>query len=737
MACRPLAVLLLLLATEVQAQTRTYAIGPANGAIRIDGVIESHEWGGASPIDLPYETSPGDNIPAPVKTEALLAYDQSTLYVAIRAWDPDPKALRANLTDRDSAYQDDFAGIVVDTFNDQRRAFEFFVNPLGVQMDLTNADVDGGNEDDSWDAIWQSAGKIHGDRWEVEMAIPFSALRFRAIDGEQTWGLDIVRIYPRSQRRRIGLNVLNRNRDCYICQFSKLTGFRGIKPGNNIELAPTVTAHRTDARPVFPTQPIARGSFETDPGVTARWGITPNIILNAALNPDFSQIEADSPQLDVNNTFTLFFNEKRPFFLEGADFFETPLDAVYTRTISDPDWGFKMTGKEGKSGGGAFVAGDAVTNIIIPGAEESNAVTIAGENLSGVLRYRYDLGKNSTLGALVTSRSGDGYANHVAGVDGFFRFAQTNSISAQILTSQTEYPNALVTLYKQPSGSFGDLAARVRYRHDSRNWFAKASFDDIGTDFRADAGFMPRVDYRYADAGFQRTWWREKSHFSRFFWGADWDRTEKHDGFLLEQEFETWFGFSGPRQSFLEVDFGRRKRSFRARRFGDEDFLGIYSEITPHKQVYIQFEMSLGDTIDFAHVRPAHRVRYTPFVRYRATRNVVLELRHDRERLHVEGGELYTASVNQLRAVYQFNLRTFVRALVQYTDVERNLALYKLSNDARSRRFFPQILFSYKLNPQTVLFVGYSSTQLSNDQSVDLLEQSRTFFVKVGYAWLM
>ena len=735
----------LILAASAHAQTApekfsrpAYPIGTPAGTIVIDGVISPTEWAGTTPIALPWETSPGDNIAAPVRTEALIAHDSETLYVAFRAWDPKPSAIRANLTDRDKAFQDDFVGIVVDTFNDERRAFEFFVNPLGVQMDLTNYDVDGGNEDESWDAIWASAGKIHADRWEVEMAIPFRALRFPAASGPQTWGVDLLRNYPRSKRHRIGVNALDRNKDCYICQFSKLTGFDGIRPGRNIELAPTITTHRTDARTSFPRSSLDRGNFDLEPGLTAGWGVTPNLTFNAAINPDFSQVEADSPQLDVNTTFTLFFNEKRPFFLEGADFFQTPMEAVYTRTISDPSWGAKLTGKKGKSGGGGFVTGDSVTNVLLPGSEGSRQISIGGSNTSGVVRYRYDLGKNSTLGVLLTSRTGGDYANHVGGFDGFFRLTDKDSISAQLLTSRTRYPDSIATRHAQPAGSFNDFGGRVRYRHSTRNWFWFASYDDIGTDFRADAGFIPRVDYRVGEAGIERTWHGDgKQWYNRLIWGGNWDRTEDQSGFLLEDEFESYFGIAGPRQSFVSLNVGRRDRSYLRREFRDHYFANIEGEVSLNKRLYGRLGISAGDTIDFANVREATRLRIAPFLSYRATRSLFLNLSHQWEKLDVDRGRLFTATATQFRTVYQFNIRTFVRVILQHTDVDRDPALYNVRVDASSTRLFPQVLFSYKLNPQTVLFIGYSSTRLANDESVDLLENDRTVFLKIGYAWLL
>jgi hypothetical protein len=714
-----------------------YSISRLDKPIAVDGTISDGEWANAKAIELPFETFPGDNIKARVKTEVLLGYDDKNLYVGIRAFDPDVHAIRAHLSDRDRGYQDDFAGIAVDTFNDERRAFEFFVNPLGVQMDLTNNDING-NEDDSWDAIWASAGKIHDDRWEAEMTIPFSQIRFKHSDDVQTWGIDILRIYPREQRYRMGLHPQNRNRSCYVCQMSKLTGFRGITPGRNIELSPTVTSQRTDARPNLGS-PLASGSFNTEPGLTAKWGVTPNLTFNAAINPDFSQVEADSQQLDINNTFALFFNEKRPFFLEGADLFETPFPVVYTRTIASPDVGVKLTGKEGHHGGGIFVAQDAKTNLLIPGSQGSSLTTLNDKNLAAVLRYRYDVGKRSNIGALFTTRNGGDYSNRVGAVDWNFRVTDADTLRGQVMTSNTKYPANIATDFDQ-ADSLSGQAAFGRYYHRSRKWYWNASYEYVGDDFRADSGFIPQVGYGQAIAGLERTFWPakdKKTWWSRMYWGGDWDRTvETRTSQQLEQEWEMWFGLGGPKQSFVNIDFGTRDRFFNGVTFNDEKFINVYTEVTPHKRVYVSTELNAGDQIDYANTRPATRVRISPFVRFKATRHLELSLGDTNERLYVDGGRLYTADVAEFRAVYQFNVRMFVRTIVQYSDVDRDPSLYKFAVDSHSQRVFPQLLFSYKVNPQTVLFVGYSSTRLAND-TYDVTVADRTLFVKVGYAWAM
>ncbi len=213
-------------------QTAVYTVHPIDAKIDVDARLDEAPWQSPPTFELDFETRPAENEPAPVHTEVWIGYDRNNLYVAFHAHDPEPEKIRGRLSDRDTAYQDDFVGVVLDTFNDQRRAFEFFVNPLGVQMDMTQNEMTGG-EDDSWDAIWDSAGRITDTGYIVEMRIPFSSLRFpKSVDG-MTWGIDAVRFYPRGQRHRLALHPLERGNNCYLCQGSKLVGFEGGRRARN------------------------------------------------------------------------------------------------------------------------------------------------------------------------------------------------------------------------------------------------------------------------------------------------------------------------------------------------------------------------------------------------------------------------------------------------------------------------------------------------------------------------
>jgi hypothetical protein len=515
-----------------------FVVRRAASPIVLDGRLDEQPWQDATPIALRYEYFPGDNTPAAVDTVCRVTYDNEHLYVGCRADDPEIGSLRANLADRDVPREDDTVGFMIDTFNDGRRAFQFRVNARGVQMDAFNNDIDD-DEDWSWDAIWDAKVQLDDYGYSVEVTVPFSSLRFPRMSGVQTWGFMAIRDRPRSTEYRVRSSYVDRNRTCLVCQFDKLTGFTAITPGRNLEFDPTLTLARTDARDLSSAGPFGGGSVDPRAGLSARWSITPNVVLSGTANPDFYQVEADAAQLNVNDRFQLFFPERRPFFLEGSDFFATPLNMVFTRTIADPDYGLKLTGKEGPHAFGLFAAQDSVTGIVVPGFESSSFAGLAERHVATALRYRRDLGgSGSTLGVLYVGREGEGYANRVGGIDGLARITPADSIRFQWVRSHTLYPDT-PDISDQPSDPFGGQAFSASYDHGTRNWRWRGSLDGWSPTFRADAGFIPQVETRRYQAGIDRIfvgsatrWFSEMTltascdrttdwHHGRASWGCD------------------------------------------------------------------------------------------------------------------------------------------------------------------------------------------------------------------------
>ena len=677
----------------------------------------------------------------PVRTTSMVAYTDGHIYFGFRAFDPDPARIRVRYSDRDKAWDDDWIGVVLDTFNDQRRAYEMFSNPLGVQIDAINDDV-GGNYDDSWNAIWSSAGRITAEGYEVEMAIPFNQLRFQKVDGEQTWGFDANRSYPRSDRHHIGAFPRDRGNNSYLSQAVKLVGMEGADPGRNLEVIPTLTGSRTDERTALPygnldpDSNLQKGNTDGDLGVSLRWGLTPNTSLNGAYNPDFSQVEADVLQLDVNEQFALFFPETRPFFLEGADYFNTDLRLVHTRSIADPDSALKLTSKEGRGTWGIFSADDAVTNILVPGPEGSTSGSFTSSTLSSVARYRHDSGESSTIGGTVTDRRGEGYANTVVSADTVYRFTSADMIKASFALAETKYNDEMVATLGVGVAPVQDPAVALEYNHGVRNWWVNSRYEDFGEEFRSDLGFRPRVGYQSLQASGARVWWGEEGDFfRRAAWGGAAFHSRQQGGELLDEGLQSWFNFQGPRQTFVSVNGTISTRGFMDQEF---DLWEVAASFNTQATADVNLGLSaeMGDSIDFTNVLPAQETQIRPFIRYQFGRHLNLQYTHIFSALDVEGGQLFRVHAPELRVVHQFDTRAFIRAIFQYTDIRRDPSLYTATTvDEKTRTLLTQLLFTYKVNPQTALYAGYTDNQRGTD-GFDLTRKDRTFFLKLGYAWV-
>ncbi len=721
----------LLQAQESSAPPEPRAVPRLEGRIAIDGKLDERTWLQALVLDLPFETTPGENIPALVRTSVRVFYDGDNIYFGLECFDPEPGEIRSRYAERDQFDADDLININLDTFNDERRNYFFGCNPLGVQRD--GLETVGG--DLSWDAIWESAGRIHEQGYTIEVAIPFSSLQFQRTEGPQVWGLDISRWYPRSQRHRLGLVPIGRNNNCYQCQFMKIRGFAGIRPGKRIEAVPTLTGIKTDARRDMPDGRLANVTRKLDPGLTVKWGVTPNLTFNGTVNPDFSQVEADSWQLDINYTFALYYQEKRPFFTEGADFFSSLFNAVYTRALGDPRWGLKLSGKEGGHTVGAYFVQDGLTNLIFPGSQGSASTSLDRLSSALVVRYKRDLGTQYTLGALFTNRSGGDYFNRVLGGDGEARISNRDKISFQFLGSSTRYPDEVATGFAQPLGTVNDRAFRLRYEHQARNLNFYAGYDDVGDRFRADLGFMPKVDYRQLRGGISYSWIRNRGWWSQIQLGTSYQSSADQQGGFLFRMNSLNLTFSGAMQSHFMLYAYRIREGYQGQAFPQwaaEAFL----QMQPIAALQLAFYGNLGDRVDYENVRPGRQFQANPAATLNLGKRLAFRLEHNYVRMEVDGRKLYTANITQGQAIFHLNLRTFFRAIVQYVDYRYNPANYTFPIDPEFRRLFSQLLFSYRLNPRTVFFLGYSDNARGS-QDFRLTRSDRTVFMKVSYSWQM
>lgn len=711
-----------------------HRVPKVHSEIKVDAHLDEPVWDQALAMELNYEVRPGENVPPPVRTEVMLAYDDSRLYCAFVAYDPDPSQICARVCDRDNLWDDDWVILNLDTFNDQRRSYLLICNPLGVQADII--EVTGG-ESTEWDPIWDSAGRITEEGYIVEMAIPFSSLRFQRSEEDQIWGIDAIRSYPRKVRYHLGLFPRDRNNNCYLCQAEKIIGFAGATPGRNIEIDPTFSTVHSRSREELDTGFGDRDS-DYDFGLTAKYGLTPNLTLNGTVNPDFSQVEADAAQLDINTRFALFYPEKRPFFLEGVDLFESRLGVVHTRTLADPVWGAKLTGKEGSNAIALFLARDEVTNMLFPTSEWSDDISMDMKSSAAVLRYRRDISRSSTLGMFVTGREGEDYYNRLVGVDGDIRFTQKESVRFQVIGTQTSYPDTVIREFDQPEGKFEGLAYDIYYLHSARGLDWYAVHRSIDPDIRADLGYRPQVNYTYSEAGWGYTWHNDADHwYTMLNIGSGYEyEVEEDSGDLLGKGLSVWFDYTGPLQSFADLHgFYGTVRSqgseFDHREIGGE--AGLY----PSGSLYLGISGDFGRVLDFDNTQQGQALTLVPLVEYRLGRHVTLRADHTFKRFNVEGQRLFTAHMTRLKGIVQISKRCLIRGIAQYQDISRSVGLYK-DPDAEPETTWltTQALFSYKINPQTMLFIGYSDFHLG-DVDHNLTQTDRTFFAKLGYAWTL
>ena len=709
-----------------------------SGDVVIDGVPDEDFWQKARTVELNIETQPADNAAASVKTTAYIADNGREVLLAFRAEDPDPSKIRAFLRDRDSLWNDDFIGFTIDTFNDQRRAFEFYVNPLGAQADLI-LDGASGNEDDSWDGLWDSAAKINASGYTVEIRIPYSTLRFQKTNGvSQKWGVDFLRFRPRDNRYRISNNKLIRGDNCYLCRLSKLQGFANANPGRDLEVTPTFTAAYGQERN-SPNKPWQSDGGQYELGADVKWGIGSNLTLNGTINPDFSQVESDQAQLDLNTTFALFFPEKRPFFLEGADYFSTPFNVVYTRSVQDPDYGVRATGRNGRHTYGFFAAQDSVTQVLLPSALGSRfSRRLEQDSLAAAGRYRFDINSKTSIGLISTLRSGDGYQNTVIGIDGRWQ-TKGHTITAQWLTSDSE--NLVAFNPKPPAPPLppkqqGD-AFSLGYEFSNRNWGGYASHTSYDKGFRADLGFINQVDNAKSVVGGSRTWHGEDgAKITKMQLRGDWDITHRSDGQLLEREVEAYFSLNGSMQSFIQVGGVKRDRFWAGQLF-DESWWNVYGEITPTSRVSFTLFLREGEQIDYRNAKLADISQMEPSINLNIGQGINFRLNHVYQKLSRDDGDVFVANLSDARLSWQFNQRQRLRLSVQYGNTIRDkfLDVRPLEINAEESDLGVQLLYSYKINPRTAFYAGYSEGQYSDDQYTEFFATGRALFTKISYAW--
>jgi hypothetical protein len=730
-----LSFVLLLSSLDVAASKQQVSLSRIDSNITIDGVMDEAHWQNATRIPLLYQDEPNEKGTPPVKTDAFIYEDGTNLYVAFIAEDPNPEQIRASLRDRDTLWEDDVVIFVIDTFNDERSGYEFHVNPLGAQGDIRMTDTDGWSSDTSWNAIWDSAGQINEKGYVVEMRIPFKALRFPENKKELTWGFSVMRNYQRDVLYQLSNMGFDRNIKCSLCQFDKLVGFSDIESSKNIQLTPTLTALRNDNKSELPGN-WDNGDIDTEVGLDLRWGLTKDAVLNATINPDFSQVETDSLELDVNTTFSVYYAEKRPFFLDGASYFKSSLfELLYTRTIAEPTLGAKLTGKTGDHSYALMLADDDNSNILLPTNQGSSFASLNEKTNAAAGRYQYDLGQQGTIGLSSTHRESDDYHNTVLSVDGSYWFNQSDTLLYQASSADTRNSEFLIQNYNL-SETQSDEAYALELTRDKRDYKLFASYENIGQDYRTDLGYQAKVDYEKVGFGGGQTWYRDESDLlTSWSYEADWDKTWAQNGDLLEEEYEGFLSFKGQKQSIFEIGLVHRYENYNDN-FYNQNIGFIYTGFKPTKDLKLSLYIEYASRIDYANEQLGDAFDTQAQVVWDINDHWQLDVKHNYSQLdNPQGKRVFTANLVDFRLHYKFSMRSILKLILQFEDIDRDENAYFYQVSQINKDYGSQLVYSYKINAQTLFYLGYSDRGYQDDSLENIERDQRTFFTKVSYAW--
>jgi hypothetical protein len=757
----------------------------------IDGKLDDAVWQNAALLKDFYQIDPGDNVAPSKPTEVLLGYDSKTLYIAFRAFD-EPDKIRATVAKRDNIFQDDYVGFMLDTFNDKRKACEMFFNPLGIQGDgmLT----EGSGEDMSIDVLMESKGIVNELGFIVEIAIPFKSIRYEAGKGK-LWGAHFFRRIKRFENELDSWMPFSRSVSSNLSQAGHLTGLEGVAGERTLEIIPSLTLSQdgkfVHSFGVFPgtvaavNDPgrIVNQPIHFDPGLTARFIPSPAITLDLAINPDFAQVEADQIVVTANQRFPIFFPEKRPFFLEGIEIFRTPITAVHTRAIVDPDLAVKTTGKIGRNSFGLMLASDNGPGTFV-GDERLNPNNFRFLDKNayvGVLRLKRDVGQENSLGILATTYNFIEKHNQLASIDGRFRLDKKTTFTFQALgtSSRNFFYNPYRNDFRYRTGN--GFGYSTSYVMSGRNWGYEFGGEGFTSDYRADVGFVQRTNshFTYGYVRYNSDPNKKKkiiSYHVHNFTHIDYD----WQGRMYTWETENLVELTLPRSSWVGVwwepgyerlfdhEFGPTRESRPCDPFAVVNkctFFGASNERSSSKQHIssyfgsnfnkkIQFngqviyrvghlDLDFGNGPRYPRVSPAALLlgqnapldpgrggllQLTAGITYQPTNELRTSISLNKERLRRYDTGLVAFDVNILtwRGTYQFTQATFTRAIIDYNTL--------------NRRVRAQFLAGWTPSPGTSFYVGYNDDMtyesfhpFTTQVVPGFRRNSRTFFIKMSY----
>ncbi len=679
-------------------------------------------------IDDFRQRQPNNGNPVSRKTSAWIGYDDKNIYAVFVCQSP-PGHTRARLSKREDIFSDDVVGIFLDTYHDRQRSYEFFVNPYGIQGDAI--DNEGQNDDFSFDTLWYSDGRLTPDGFLASFATPFKSLRFSP-DETQTWGFGLGRFIPENNEASFW-PFITQKVEGFSQQLGNMTGLENISPGRNIRLTPYGafgSSHFLDT----PATGIPSFKSNNTPraGLDAKAVLHDSLTLDVALNPDFSQVESDDPQVTVNQRFEVQFPEKRPFFLENNGFFLTPENLFFSRRIADPEFGARLTGKLGRWNLGLLAIDDRAPGTGLAPTDPN----LDKHAIIAVARIQREFAKQSNIGFLLTDREFAGSFNRVAAIDTRLKLNANWTFTGQAITSETQ------NLDRTHSGG---NSYNANINAQNREWRYGLNYTDRSEGFRADLGFIPRVDIREARQYLARRFHPKSkkilSWSPQVFMSGDFD----HRNVQQDWDVRTQLNVEMPRTTFVGITHSETFERFNNINFRRNDNGGgFHTEY--FKRATFDMGYSKGQRINYDVVSNLQAFRGTgdelqANITLRPLSRLKLDEIYYLTRLYTAGPKPEAVFINHLarsRATYQFNRELSLRLILDYNATLQNPALINLP---RQKRITGDVLLTYLLHPGTAFYIGYTDRLENlalfpgqvNRIAFPSTTTARQFFTKISY----
>ena len=689
----------------------------------IDGKLDDALWKTAAHLGDFVQQRPVEGAKATERTDVYLAYDKDTLYFGVHAHYSDMALMRANRVDRDQTGNDDTVTFFFDPFLDQQRGYAISVNGYGVQGDaiLQGASVSGGQSstgDATWNALFRSAGTPVDDGWTAEVAIPIKSLRYpsRRTNEAHRWGFQVLRETKTKDEfdtwAPVSTKVLG-----FLPQMGVLDGMKNLSTRRNFEVMPTVTA--VNVGKLAPASGAYATSHVEEAGINVKYALTPNISLDFTYNPDFSQIESDQPQIEVNQRFPLLFAELRPFFLEGQEIYQIPGPVgtlVHTRTILDPQYGLKLSGKVGKTTFGVLAANDES-----PGRVDNPANPVFGQKAQVLVgRARYDIYRESYLGVLATDRELMDAYSRVAFLDGGFRLGSSARAGFQLVYSDRRDQQGV----RRTAPVFN-----ADFRKEGRNLTYFGAHNDIHPDFGSDLGFIRRVDQHQTVGSVNYYWW-PKRVLVKWGPGARYDFYYDYGGVKTDDKKQGSLNLQFRKNITLSGLVDRNMERYRGVNF-DKTRYSVSGTIYTNRKILVKADANIGDEIRFVP---------SPYLGHTSVFNATVTLRPSSRFQSLV--TLNTTRFTDVRTdVVDFDVK-IIRALTTYQFTPRLLVRNIVEANSLNKTAGLNLLVTYRVNAGTVAFVGYDDRYRQGNRvnatvfpTDEYRRTNRAIFAKLQYLY--